>query len=193
MVVLTSTREELKNVFLTNLNDLVKDREIKDYMVSMLDSFVYDKSIKKEELPDSVVVAKLFEEGKFKELVEKGDSYMFLCGWFPSYVSSTRRKSMGINFYVEKGIDSYNYANHLIYQNKMNENAAIFSKLASNFKDNVGALISLKKRLSGTNDMTIETIFEFEKANVYRNNLGLNNYIPTIKERMEKSNIRLIK
>lgn len=168
MEVMTTTREELKDIFSTNLSDLVKDKEVKDHVVDVLDDFVYERSLPiKEEIPDSVKIAKHFENGECHELVRLGDTYMFMCGFFPEYLSENKKSSMGIKFYVEKGKDSYNYALSLSYYVKDKESSGLISKLSDTFVSNANALLQLRRKMKGG-----EVVIDPEVYNELRTVLG---------------------
>lgn len=195
MSILISNRDELKEIFSENLNGLIKDSHVKNYVVSMLDGFVFEKSLpSKDELPASVVIADYFENKQYSFLMERGDAYLFTCGWFPDHISKSRRHSMGLGFYIDKGVESYNYALSLIYQMKLEEDASIVSKLSSSFRGNVSALINLKEKISGRLDVSLDTLFELEKEELYKKeSLPISNYSKTVKERMVEKGFSIIK
>lgn len=141
------TVAETSNLFNANLTGLISELDTKKYVVKMLVEYVYKRQlpIGEEEL-DSVKIARLFESGS-SELLDVGDSYLFLCGWFPEYVSRKRRKSMGLGFYIKKGVESYNYALSLVHQRQIDYSPSLLSKLSDSFADNIIALIGLKVRL----------------------------------------------
>jgi hypothetical protein len=149
MVVREYSRDELKSLFSSGLSDLVRDEEVKVHIVEILDGFVYERNLPIEQtIADSVIVNDLFEQGDYKALVLYGDAQLFMCGMFPEYLSKQRRHSMGIGFYVSKGIDSYNYALYLATsKNIKNAKVTLVSKLSDSFKNNVNALIELRTRL----------------------------------------------
>ena len=194
MSVFISSRDDLKDIFSENLKGQIRDSDVKNYIVSMLDAYAFEKSLpSKKELPASVVINNYYENGEFHHLRDRGDAYLFTCGWFPNHLAKSRKSSMGLKFYVEKGVESYNYALSLIYQMGLNEDASIVSKLSSNFKDNVSALIVLKEKLSGSSDISIDTLFELEKERIYTKPSLPEVYSKPLKERMEEKGFKIIK
>ena len=149
MIVGEYNRDELKGLFSSGLSDLIRDDEVKVHVVGVLDGFISERSLPiKQTFADSVIINDLFEKENYEALVFFGDAQLFMCGMFPEYLSKHRRHSLGIGFYVEKGIDSYNYALYLAISKKMkNSKAALVSKLSDSFVDNVNALLQLRNRL----------------------------------------------
>ena len=149
MIVSECSRDELKGLFSSGLSDLIRDDEVKVHVVGVLDGFISERSLPiKQTLADSVIINDLFEKENYDALVFFGDAQLFMCGMFPEYLSKHRRHSLGIGFYVEKGIDSYNYALYLAISKKMkNSKASLVSKLSDSFIDNVNALLQLRNRL----------------------------------------------
>ena len=149
MIVNECSRDELKGLFSSGLSDLIRDDEVKVHFVGVLDGFVSERNLPiKQTVADSVIVNDLFEKENYEALVFFGDAQLFMCGMFPEYLSKHRRHSLGIGFYVRKGIDSYNYALYLAISKKMkNGKAALVSKLSDSFMDNVNALLQLRNRL----------------------------------------------
>jgi hypothetical protein len=115
----------------------------------VLDGFISERNLPiKQTVADSVIVNDLYEKENYEALVFFGDAQLFMCGMFPEYLSKHRRHSLGIGFYVKKGIDSYNYALYLAISKKMkNTKAALVSKLSDSFINNVNALLQLRNRL----------------------------------------------
>ena len=149
MIVSEYSRDELKNLFSSGLSDLIRDDEVKVHVVGVLDGFISERILPiKQTLADSIVINDLFEKENYDALVFFGDAQLFMCGMFPEYLSKSRRHSLGIGFYVRKGIDSYNYALYLAISKKMKHaKAALVSKLSDSFIDNVNALLQLRNRL----------------------------------------------
>ena len=149
MIVNECSRDELKGLFTSGLSDLIRDDEVKVHVVGVLEGFIYGRKLPiKQAVADSIIVNDLFEKGNYEALVFFGDAQLFMCGMFPEYLSKHRRYSLGIRFYVRKGIDSYNYALYLAISKKMkNTKAALVSKLSDSFMDNVNALLQLRNRL----------------------------------------------
>ena len=149
MIVNECSRDELKDLFSSGLSDLIRDDEVKVHVVGVLDGFICERNLPiKQTVADSVIVNDLFEKGNYEALVFFGDAQLFMCGMFPEYLSKHRRHSLGIGFYVRKGIDSYNYALYLAISKKMkNTKAALVSKLSDSFINNVNALLQLRNRL----------------------------------------------
>ena len=149
MIVSECSRDELKGLFASGLSDLIQDDEVKVHVVGVLDGFISERNLPiKQTLADSVIITELFEKQNYDALVFFGDAQLFMCGMFPEYLSKHRRHSLGIGFYVEKGIDSYNYALYLAISKKMkNSKASLVSKLSDSFIDNVNALLHLRTRL----------------------------------------------
>jgi len=149
LIVDECSRDELKNIFSSGLSDLIRDDEVKVHVVGVLDGFICERNLPiKQTFADSVIVNDLFEKGSYEALVFFGDAQLFMCGMFPEHLSKVRRHSLGIGFYVRKGIDSYNYALYLAISKKMkNSKAALVSKLSDSFIDNVNALLHLRNRL----------------------------------------------
>ncbi len=149
MIVNECTRDELKGLFSFGLSDLIRDDEVKVHVVGVLDGFISERNLPiKQTVADSVIVNDLFEKENYEALVFFGDAQLFMCGMFPEYLSKHRRHSLGIGFYVKKGIDSYNYALYLAVSKKMrNTKAALVSKLSDSFINNVNALLQLRNRL----------------------------------------------
>ena len=149
MIVSEYSRDELKNLFSSGLSDLIRDDEVKVHVVGVLDGFISERILPiKQTLADSIVINDLFEKENYDALVFFGDAQLFMCGMFPEYLSKHRRHSLGIGFYVEKGIDSYNYALYLAISKKMKDSkAALVSKLSDSFIDNVNALLQLRNRM----------------------------------------------
>jgi hypothetical protein len=149
MIVSECSRDELKGLFSSGLSGLIRDDEVKVHVVGVLDGFISERTLPiKQTLADSVIINELFEKENYDALVFFGDAQLFMCGMFPEYLSRHRRHSLGIGFYVEKGIDSYNYALYLAISKKMqNSKAALVSKLSDSFIDNVNALLQLRNRL----------------------------------------------
>ena len=150
MIVSECSRDELKGLFSSGLSDLIRDDDVKVHVVGVLDGFISKRNLPiKQTLADSVIINDLFERENYDALVFFGDAQLFMCGMFPEYLSKQRRHSLGIGFYVEKGIDSYNYALYLAISKKMrNSKAALVSKLSDSFIDNVNALLQLRNRLT---------------------------------------------
>jgi hypothetical protein len=148
MLVNECTRDELKGLFSVGLSDLIRDDEVKVHVVGVLDGFISERNLPiKQTVADSVIVNDLFEKENYEALVFFGDAQLFMCGMFPEYLSKHRRHSLGIGFYVRKGIDSYNYALYLAISKKMKKTkAALVSKLSDSFIDNVNALLQLRNR-----------------------------------------------
>jgi hypothetical protein len=149
MIVNECTRDELKGLFSFGLSDLIRDDEVKVHVVGVLDGFISERNLPiKQTVADSVIVNDLYEKENYEALVFFGDAQLFMCGMFPEYLSKHRRHSLGIGFYVKKGIDSYNYALYLAISKKMkNTKAALVSKLSDSFINNVNALLQLRNRL----------------------------------------------
>ena len=149
MIVNECSRDVLKGLFSSGLSDLIRDDEVKVHVVGVLDGFICERNLPiKQTVADSVIVNDLYEKGSYEALVFFGDAQLFMCGMFPEYLSKHRRHSLGIKFYVRKGIDSYNYALYLALSKKMkNGKAALVSKLSDSFIDNVNALLQLRNRL----------------------------------------------
>jgi len=149
MIVNECSRDELKGLFFSGLSDLIRDDEVKVHVVGVLDGFISERNLPiKQTVADSVIVNDLFEKGNYEALIFFGDTQLFMCGMFPEYLSKHRRHSLGIGFYVRKGIDSYNYALYLAISKKLkNTKAALVSKLSDSFMDNVNALLQLRNRL----------------------------------------------
>jgi hypothetical protein len=149
MIINECDRDELKGLFSYGLSDLIRDDEVKVHVVGVLDGFICERDLPiKQTVADSVIVNDLFEKENYEALVFFGDAQLFMCGMFPEYLSKHRRHSLGIGFYVRKGIDSYNYALYLAVSKKMNNSkAALVSKLSDSFIDNVNALLQLRNRL----------------------------------------------
>ena len=120
MIVNECSRDELKDLFSSGLSDLIRDDEVKVHVVGVLDGFICERNLPiKQTVADSVIVNDLFEKRNYEALVFFGDAQLFMCGMFPEYLSKHRRHSLGIGFYVRKGIDSYNYALYLAISKKM--------------------------------------------------------------------------
>jgi hypothetical protein len=149
MIVSECSRDKLKGLFSSGLSDLIRDDEVKVHVVGVLDGFISERNLPiKLTFADSVIINDLFEKENYEALVFFGDAQLFMCGMFPEYLSKHRRHSLGIGFYVEKGIDSYNYALYLAISKKMkNSKASLVSKLSDSFIDNVNALLQLRTRL----------------------------------------------
>lgn len=149
MIVSECNRDKLKGLFSSGLSDLIRDDEVKVHVVGVLDGFISERNLPiKLTFADSVIINDLFEKENYEALVFFGDAQLFMCGMFPEYLSKHRRHSLGIGFYVEKGIDSYNYALYLAISKKMkNSKASLVSKLSDSFIDNVNALLQLRTRL----------------------------------------------
>ena len=149
MIVGEYNRDELKGLFSSGLSDLIRDDDVKVHVVGVLDGFISKRNLPiKQTLADSVIINDLFERENYDALVFFGDAQLFMCGMFPEYLSKQRRHSLGIGFYVEKGIDSYNYALYLAISKKMKDSkAALVSKLSDSFIDNVNALLQLRNRM----------------------------------------------
>ncbi|MHC4844109.1 MAG: hypothetical protein ACYTEE_09945 [Planctomycetota bacterium] len=149
MIVNECTRDKLKGLFSSGLSDLIRDDEVKVHVVGVLDGFISERKLPiKQTVADSFIVNDLFEKGNYEALVFFGDAQLFMCGMFPEYLSKQRRHSMGIRFYVRKGIDSYNYALYLAVSKKIkNTEAALVSKLSDSFMNNVNAILQLRNRL----------------------------------------------
>ena len=203
MGVLTATREELKDLFSSNLADFVKDVDIKSHLVSVLDSFVSGRDTPTKEVkPHSVIVNELYEEGKYASLVMRGDAYLFMCGWFPDYVSRSKN-SPGMNFFIKKGIDSYEYALYLMHKSRIKEKFSVISKLGSKFKENINAIVYLKASLQGEVIMTPESMYELKYLTKFHppNSTYIQETLvkadlfakESLKERMAKRGISVIK
>lgn len=149
MIVSHCSRDELKGLFSSGLSDLIRDDDVKVHVVGVLDGFISERTLPiKQTVVDSFIINDLFEKENYEALVFFGDAQLFMCGMFPEYLSKQRRHSLGIGFYVEKGIDSYNYALYLAVSKKMKDSkAALVSKLSDSFIDNVNALLQLRNRL----------------------------------------------
>ena len=149
MIVNECSRDELKGLFASGLSDLIRDDEVKVHVVGVLDGFISERNLPiKQTVADSVIINDLFEKENYEALVFFGDAQLFMCGMFPEYLSKQRRHSLGIGFYVGKGIDSYNYALYLAVSKKMkNSKAGLVSKLSDSFIDNVNAILQLRSRL----------------------------------------------
>ena len=149
MIVSHCSRDELKGLFSSGLSDLIRDDDVKVHVVGVLDGFISERTLPiKQTVIDSFIINDLFEKENYEALVFFGDAQLFMCGMFPEYLSKQRRHSLGIGFYVEKGIDSYNYALYLAVSKKMKDSkAALVSKLSDSFIDNVNALLQLRNRL----------------------------------------------
>ncbi|MBR9690672.1 hypothetical protein GOV08_03225 [Candidatus Woesearchaeota archaeon] len=168
MGVVATTKTEMTDMFYENIKDLIEPEDVKEYVVSMLVDIAYNPDLPiRHETPDTVIISKHFENNDFFELMKRGDSYLFLLGWFPKY--TTRRQSPGKEFYFNWGISSYNFALSLIHQNRLEHDPKLVSKLANSFYNNTQAVYSLKKRLSG------------------------NEIVLSLEKRMEESNMRIIK
>jgi len=149
MIVTQCSRHELTGLFSSGLSDLIRDEEVKVHVVGVLDGFISERNLPiKQTVADSVIINDLFEKENYDALVFFGDAQLFMCGMFPEYLSKQRRHSLGIGFYVEKGIDSYNYALYLAISKKMKKSKAkLVSKLSDSFIENVNALLHLRDRL----------------------------------------------
>lgn len=209
MEVRKYNRDELKDLFSSGLSDLVRDDDVKVHIVDVLDGFVYERKLPvKQTTGDSVIVNQLFEQGDFEALVFYGDSQLFMCGMFPEYLSKSRRHSMGIAFYVSKGIDSYNYALYLASSKNMKDaKVTLISKLSDSFKNNVGALIELKNRLQNKEKFFDTVLYEELKETIgYKGkrpvlrifqgfayeNVKEKLTETDIKKKIEKSNLKII-
>jgi len=155
-------RDALKDLFSSGLSDLIRDDDVKVHIVGVLDGFIRERPLpRKQTIADSVIVNDLFEKGNFEALVFFGDAQLFMCGMFPEYLSKHRRHSLGIGFYVRKGIDSYNYALYLAVSKKMkNTKVALISKLSDSFTDNVNALLQLRNRLQDEEVILNQALYE---------------------------------
>ena len=77
------SRRELKGLFYDNLNDLIPQKEIKGHVAEVLTGFAYRRSIPVLNMGiDTSLITKLFEKGKYAQLVQIGDAHLFICGWF---------------------------------------------------------------------------------------------------------------
>jgi hypothetical protein len=210
MLVNECTRDELKGLFSVGLSDLIRDDEVKVHVVGVLDGFISERNLPiKQTVADSVIVNDLFEKENYEALVFFGDAQLFMCGMFPEYLSKHRRHSLGIGFYVRKGIDSYNYALYLAISKKMKKTkAALVSKLSDSFIDNVNALLQLRNRFQ-EGEVVLDHFLcdELKEAIGYKSNRpnfrviqgsSINNVErPStetgLKTRTEKSHIKIIK
>ena len=171
-------RDALKGLFSSGLSGLIRDDEVKVHIVGVLDGFICERQLPiKQTVADSVIVNDLFEKGNFEALVFFGDAQLFMCGMFPEYLSKLRRHSLGIGFYVRKGIDSYNYALYLAVSKKMkNTKVGLVSKLSDSFTDNVNALLQLRNRLQDE-----ELIFNHALYEELNETVGYRAHLPTLK------------
>ena len=168
MVVKQYNRDALIGLFSSGLSDLISDDDVKVHVVGVLDGFICERKLPiRQTIADSVIVNDLFEKGNFEALVLFGDAQLFMCGMFPEYLSKSRRHSLGIGFYVRKGIDSYNYALYLAVSKKMkNTKVSLVSKLSDSFIDNVNALLHLRNRLQDEEVVLNRPLYEELKETV---------------------------
>lgn len=173
MIVNECSRDELKDLFSSGLSGLIRDDDVKLHVVGVLDGFICERNLPiRQTIADSLIVNHLFEKGSYEALVFFGDAQLFMCGMFPEYLSKHRRHSLGVKFFVRKGIDSYNYALYLAVSKKIKSaEAALVSKLSDTFIDNVNALLQLRNRLRD-GEVFIEDALceELEDAVGYRAN-----------------------
>ena len=168
MAVKEYNRDALIGLFSSGLSGLIRDDDVKVHIVGVLDGFICERKLPiKQTVADSVIVNELFEKGNFEALVLFGDAQLFMCGMFPEYLSKHRRHSLGIGFYVRKGIDSYNYALYLAVSKKMkNAKVSLVSKLSDSFIDNVNALLHLRNRLQDEEVVLNRSLYEELKETV---------------------------
>ncbi|MEM4268255.1 MAG: hypothetical protein QXK37_05495 [Candidatus Woesearchaeota archaeon] len=178
MELMTYNIREFQNHLKQNLFDLIKDHEVREHIVRIILGFVSESKLPIKELSvDTKIINDLFEQGRCYELISRGDGYLFMCGWFPEYLK--RRHGMGIDFYIERGTDSYDLALYLVTKKKISGvTPSLLSKLSDDFRGNVGKISELKERLRVKSD------------SMYEEGVNKNTQIPA--ESLKKQRIRII-
>jgi hypothetical protein len=177
------TQQEAKDLFRGYLWDVVTDSEVRSHMVDMLDRILFarekttitdgKRTIKttipsfqkmlpvQELIPDSVTNNKFLEKGRYGELVDRGDGYLFLCGFYPEYTSSMRRSSPGMDFYIKKGQDCYSFACSLAdYRQHKDHEPSLVLRLLNGFTQNINALIEMRSRFKEEEIMFDPSVYE---------------------------------
>lgn len=202
MLIKGYTPSEVRQLFYENLAGLVSDNQIRGHMADVFTDFSHKRNIPVLGLScvDSSLIIQMYENGKYAQLVMLGDAHMFICGWFYEWASKKRNHSLGIGYYVSKGVESYNYAvdlSKLRLRSRISVNVQpiVVSKLADRFRDNVCAVIDLRNRIKNESPYLERNLYsEMKEVLGYvgkldeRKVIQINN-LPRIREKLIESQI----
>jgi len=148
------SRSEFYHFFRANLTGLIGDLELSDYVADMMVRFSEPKSL-------SIFFDKRSDSEKFdavwrnpskveayKQFRDLGDSYLWLCGFYPAFLSKQRKPSLGMKNYTGAGQTSYNYAVSVGNCIKCAApNVGTLSRVSDNFRGLAKSIFELKTRI----------------------------------------------
>jgi len=166
------SKGDLHTFFNNNLAGIVKDPELKKYVSGVMVRFsdpemlavVYDERTDSLRLGDALSNPDRHEA--YSDLVNMGDAYLWLLGFFPSYLSKAKKSGLGLQNYIEVGKTAYNYAVSVgSHVNSQEMDVGMASRISDNFGDLVRAIFELKRRIDfSVASMASEVVAEISQT-----------------------------
>jgi len=149
--------EKLYTFFKNNFRGLIKDRELNNYIVNLMTEFTHPKKFNLffDERGESVRFDAIYQKDKFEaynSFKNLGDCYLWMCGFYPEYLSKNKKSKLGLKSYIRYGKTSYNhavYSGSLIPKNKVN--TKIISRASDNFIGLTRAIFDFRNKIDFNN------------------------------------------
>ncbi len=125
---IVSDEEELRNYFNERLVDLDYNEAVKTYVSNLMTDFVYDRgnnlmSVLFSEDLESVRINEFYQNKDFISLKDMGDTFLWICGFFPEHVIDKKRNKprflLTFEDYIQYGKTAYHHASTLFRDEKV--------------------------------------------------------------------------
>lgn len=183
-----SNEAELMSYFNERLGDLDYDKSVKTYVSGLMTDFAYERgnnlmSVLFSEVLERVRLQKLSEERDFISLKDMGDTFLWMCGFFPEHVIDKNRNKprflLTLEDYIKYGKIAYYQASTLFKDKELP-----IREISRNFEWVAHSILNLRERMNPNLRYFLheETVKEIEKI--------LNDGQPVLKEPEKLSFVR---
>ena len=167
------TEKDAFYYFRNNLGDLVKTRELRDYLANLMVKFFVTKELSvffdgRSPLEKFEHIWHLSNDEAYKQFTDLGNAYVWLCGVYPPYMSQQRKSSLGLPRYSDLGRTSFEFA--VSVGNKLKDPSpriGIISKLGRNFEIASRSIFEMQRRIDPTMMLLHPEIIEEISATMY--------------------------
>lgn len=167
---IVSNRDELWAYFNERLVDLDYDRGVKTYVSGLMTDFAYERgsnlmSVLFSEVLESVRIESFSEKGDFVSLKDMGDTFLWMCGFFPEHVVDKNlnrpRFLLTLEDYMHYGKTAYYQASILFKGKKLP-----IREISRNFAWVAHSILNLRERMNPNLRylMHEETVTEIERV-----------------------------